>query len=363
MRCERIVLRRARRRPRAAAGGDRRHGRHRGAAPRAHARGARRRAPPRREGDRAAEPARLVELPLLPPLRPGLGVPRLRRHARAPPRRRARWRATTAATASPCRRPAPDCGSVSVARHGAGTEQLERELEELVRAAAGVPARLGRRGGGRDRHRAAPLRRGRAPACWSARRWSPRGTTSPTSRSAWCSTPTPRCASPTSAPRSARSRSWRSSPAAAAAAQRGGRVIVQALDPDARALRHAARARRRRLPGRRAAAARGVRLPALRPPDPGGVLGDRRRDRSRRRPRRSARWWRTPACRCSGRRRCSAARAASARSSWCARASGSPRSRRCARRWRPWRPTARHAGGRVRRGRRSAVAARPAEQR
>jgi primosomal protein N' (replication factor Y) len=27
----------------------------------------------------------------------------------------------------------PDCGSVSVARHGAGTEQLERELEDLVR--------------------------------------------------------------------------------------------------------------------------------------------------------------------------------------------------------------------------------------
>ncbi len=27
----------------------------------------------------------------------------------------------------------PDCGSVSVARHGAGTEQLERELEEIVR--------------------------------------------------------------------------------------------------------------------------------------------------------------------------------------------------------------------------------------
>ncbi len=27
----------------------------------------------------------------------------------------------------------PDCGSVSVARHGAGTEQLERELEQLVR--------------------------------------------------------------------------------------------------------------------------------------------------------------------------------------------------------------------------------------
>jgi primosomal protein N' (replication factor Y) len=50
----------------------------------------------------------------------------------------------------------PDCGSVSVARHGAGTEQLERELEELVAplpvfrldsdvaAAAGVAAVLRR---------------------------------------------------------------------------------------------------------------------------------------------------------------------------------------------------------------------------
>ena len=59
-----------------------------GAAPRAHAQGARRRAPPRREGDRAAEPARLVELPLVPQLRARLGVPELRRDARAPPRRR-----------------------------------------------------------------------------------------------------------------------------------------------------------------------------------------------------------------------------------------------------------------------------------
>ncbi len=32
----------------------------------------------------------------------------------------------------PVPRMCPDCGSVSVARHGAGTEQLERELEELV---------------------------------------------------------------------------------------------------------------------------------------------------------------------------------------------------------------------------------------
>ena len=130
------------------------HGR---AAPRAHARGARRGAPPRGEGDRAAEPARLVELPLvpraarasgsartatsrscstarlgergLPPLRPPRAGP-----ARVPRlRRRCRWPAT-----------AP------------GTEQLERELEELVAplpvfrldsdvaAAAGVAAVLRR---------------------------------------------------------------------------------------------------------------------------------------------------------------------------------------------------------------------------
>ena len=57
-----------------------------GRAPRAHPRRARRRPPPRREGDRPAQPARLVELPLVPRLRARLGVPRLRRHARAPPR-------------------------------------------------------------------------------------------------------------------------------------------------------------------------------------------------------------------------------------------------------------------------------------
>ena len=42
---------------------------------------------PRRQGDRAAEPPRLVELPLLPLLRGQLGVPGMRRHARPAPRR------------------------------------------------------------------------------------------------------------------------------------------------------------------------------------------------------------------------------------------------------------------------------------
>ena len=98
------------------------------------------------------------------------------------------------------------CGSLSVARHGAGTER------DRARAARG-PRRA--RLPARRRHRRAP--RTPCPSCWrasaprrrgccSAPRWSPRATTSPTSRSASCSTPTRRCASPTSAPRSARSR-------------------------------------------------------------------------------------------------------------------------------------------------------------
>ncbi len=41
--------------------------------------------------------------------------------------------ATTAATASGCRATCPDCGSVPLARHGAGTEQLEDELAALRR--------------------------------------------------------------------------------------------------------------------------------------------------------------------------------------------------------------------------------------
>ena len=54
--------------------------------------------------------------------------------------------------------------------------------------------------------------------------------------------------------------------------ERGGRVIVQALEPGARALA-TPRPRRDRVPRRRAATPRGLLLPALRAPDPGGVLG------------------------------------------------------------------------------------------
>ena len=59
-----------------------------------------------RQGDRAAQPPRLVELPLLPLLRSGVELPALRRRAGAAPRPAASWPATTAGTASRCRRAA-----------------------------------------------------------------------------------------------------------------------------------------------------------------------------------------------------------------------------------------------------------------
>ena len=94
---------------------------------------------------------------------------------------------------------------------------VRRPLRRRDRADRGRAARGARRAGvpARRRHRGDQGRRARAaraastprrPGSCSAPRWSPRATTSRTSRSAWCSTPTARCASPTSAPRSARSR-------------------------------------------------------------------------------------------------------------------------------------------------------------
>ncbi len=71
-----------------APGGARGHARGAGRAPRAHPERPGRGAPPRGEGDRAPEPPWLVQLPLLPQLRPRVGVPRLRRDAGAPSLRR-----------------------------------------------------------------------------------------------------------------------------------------------------------------------------------------------------------------------------------------------------------------------------------
>ena len=94
--------------------------------------GAGRPAPRRRQGDHAAQPPRLVELPLLPRLRARVAVPQLRGRAGAAPSRGRSSPATTAAIASGCPIAAAACASVSVARHGAGTERIEHELREAL---------------------------------------------------------------------------------------------------------------------------------------------------------------------------------------------------------------------------------------
>ena len=159
----------------------------------------------RAQVDRAAQPPRLVELPLLPLVREDLGVPELRRRARAAPRRE-RDRLP------PLRPPRARARALRRLRLAVGRPPRRRDRARRARAARGrstcrssasTPTPRAPRTPCRSCWRAsAPRRRG----CCSAPRWSPRATTSPTSRSASCSTPTARCASPTSAPRSARSR-------------------------------------------------------------------------------------------------------------------------------------------------------------
>ena len=232
----------------------------------------------------------------------------------------------------------PDCGSVSVARHGAGTEQLERELEELVTplpvfrldsdvaAAAGIATVLRRF----DEAGAGVLVGTQMVA---------KGHDFPDvtlgvvlDADATLRFPDFRAEERTFAlVAQLAGRSGRGS--------RGGRVIVQALDPGARALRHAAAHDSEgflagELPRREAFAyppyGHLIRV----------VCSATEAGPSRPPPRRSARAWRTPACRCWARRRCSAARAGCAPSSWSARASGCPPSQRCAKPWRRWPPTA-----------------------
>ena len=165
-----------------------------------------------------------------------------------------------------------ECGSVAVARHGAGTESVEQELRDafgselpvfrLDADAAAGKGRLAQTWRGSRRRR---------PGCWWGPRWWPRATTSPTSRSASCSTPTRRSASPTSAPRSERSRWSPSSPAGSAGARTAARVLVQTLAPDARSIALAARHDADGFLGAGAAPAAGARLPAIRHADPDRV--------------------------------------------------------------------------------------------
>ena len=106
----------------------------------------------------------------------------------------------------------------------------------------GLPPRRRRgRGQGRGGAHAGRLRRRAQRRARRAPRWWPRATTSPTSPSASCSTPTRRCASPTSAPRSGRSRWSPSWPAGPGAGRARGVVLVQTLAPEARSIQFAAR--------------------------------------------------------------------------------------------------------------------------
>ena len=183
-RCGALRLPDARRRRAAAAGRGARHARQRAAAAPADrarrsptcARGARRSCCSTAAAGRTSSPAA--------PAGSVWSCPRLRRRARAAPRRRRPAPATTAATASAVaataarlrsvvgrapRRRAPSASSTSCAR---------RSATRLP----GLPPRRRRRARRRGRRRAT-LAASRRPtaACSSARRWSPRATTSPTS--------------------------------------------------------------------------------------------------------------------------------------------------------------------------------------
>ena len=167
------------------------------------------------------------------------------------------------------------CGSVSVARHGAGTERLEDELAErsacaVFRLDADTAADAGRVLRARFERRR-PRRAGRHADGRQGPRLPRRR------RSASCSTPTRRCASPTSAPRSARSRWSPSSPGARAAGRAAGACSCRRSRPT----------RRRSSPPRATTPTascaselerrRGAALPAVRDADPGRLLGRGRR--------------------------------------------------------------------------------------
>ena len=164
------------RRPLAAAGRGARHARRPPSAPPPDADGAGRRAERRRQGDRPAQPARLVELPVLPRLRARVDVPELRGRARAAPSLRPF--VLPSLRPPPARRRAG--ASVRLGR-GSAPRRGDRERRAgaargVRRRASGVPARRRRRRRqGPPGSDARGVRGGAAPASWSGRRWSRKG--------------------------------------------------------------------------------------------------------------------------------------------------------------------------------------------
>ena len=102
----------------------------------------------RAQGDRAAQPPRLVELPDLPRLRPRVECPDCDVVARPAPRGTDCSPATTAATASRCPTRCPTCGSVSIG----APRHRHRAPRARARARSGTPVLPPRR---RRRRRAA----------------------------------------------------------------------------------------------------------------------------------------------------------------------------------------------------------------
>ncbi len=300
-----------------------------------------------RQGDRAAQPPRLVELPLLPLLRARVELPALRRGARAAPRAAASWPATTAATASRVPARCGDCSSTSVARHGAGTERLRTSSRAssttaASRSSASTPtssAASATPASGGDPRARALLRRFEAAECGVliGTQMVAKGHDFPDvtlgvvlDADATLRFPDFR----------AEERTFALIAQLAGRVGRGGegRVLVQTIAPEARAIVHAAAPRQRRLPRRRARAPPRARLPAVLAPDQDRLLGRGVRGRARCRVRRcascsrrlrarrpataGARGGRRP---CSARRRCFACAAASARCSWSRRPSAARR--------------------------------------
>ena len=275
------------------------------------------RLPAGREGDRDAQPPRLLAAPELRLLRRG---GQLSRHCDVSlvlhrGGGRLGSAATTAATPSRCRRECPSCGSVSIVRHGAGTERIEELVEELV-APAAVFRLDADSASGRDGHTRGPrgLRSGRRRR---ARR-HPDGRQGPRLRRRRPQRAARRRLDP-ALPRLPRRGADLLARRPARRPQRPRRAGRARADPDPRPRRDPDRRRRRarrpRLPRRGARAPARVRLPAV-------LLAGRDRARRRRRgragrgrrsarrrdqPRRSL-----PAPSCSGRRRASGGATASA---------------------------------------------------
>ena len=189
----------------------------------------------RRQGDPAPQPPRRRAGGPLPRVRRDAPLPELRRRADAPRRRvlRCHHCGRSEAMGETC----PACGSAELARIGAGTQKLERELAkhvpelELIRLDADVDGGAARRSSA-SRARNAP--------CSSARRWWRRATTSAASSSRPSSTRTPASAMPDFR---AEERTFQLLTQLAGRSGRDapGRVIVQTFQPDARAIVHAAR--------------------------------------------------------------------------------------------------------------------------